>query len=392
MTPVSPPQRIGLMCFVIILFTAHAALAVQAPESLPVSAICIEADTGMVIYEEHAALKRPPASMLKLMQMLLVVEGMNAGKWTPDTPVTVSKEAERMGGTQVFLNEGETWPLKDMLKAVAVASANDAAVAIAEAFWGSKEDFLKAMNARARELGMTDTIFHSVHGLPPDRGGEFDATTAKDMAILARECVKHPEILKLTAQKEAYFRGSDAPYHNTNKLLWRMDDCDGLKTGYIRAAGFCITATAKRDGIRLIAVVMGAGRNEHFSRARQLLEDGFARITRVKILDKNQSVGEPVPVEHCEIEHIRLMPAEDVWALLVKDQIKHLEFRPEHPNPLQPPLKEGEITGEIHVLLRGEPIARAPLVTPQALIPKGWRLRIQDGVAKWEYLEIADGK
>ncbi len=392
MTRMSPRPRIGLISLVIIFFAAHASLAAPTPKSLPVSAICIEADTGMVIHEEHAALKRPPASMLKLMQMLLVVEGMDAGKWTPDTPVTASKEAERMGGTQVFLTEGETWPLKDMLKALVVASANDAAVAVAEAFWGSKEDFLKAMNARARELGMNDTTFHSVHGLPPDRGGEFDATTAKDMAILARECVKHPEIMKLTAQKEAYFRGNDAPYHNTNKLLWRMDDCDGLKTGYIRAAGFCITATAKRDGIRLIAVVMGAGRNEHFSRARQLLEDGFARVARVKILDKNQPVGEPVPVEHCEIEHIRLMPAEDVWALLVKDDRKRLEFRPEHPNPLQPPLREGEIAGEIRVLLRGEPIASAPLVAPQALIPKGWRLRIQDGVARWEHLDIADSK
>ncbi len=392
MTRISPNPRISVIPFVIILLVAHAAPAAPTPKTLPVSAICIEADTGLVIHEENAELKRPPASMLKLMQMLLVVEGMDAGKWTPDTPVTASKEAERMGGTQVFLSEGETWPLKDMLKALAVASANDAAVAIAEAFWGSKEDFLKAMNARARELGMNDTTFHSVHGLPPDRGGEFDVTTAKDMAILARECVKHPEIIKLTAQKEAYFRGDGTPYHNTNKLLWRMADCDGLKTGYIRAAGFCITATAQRDGIRLIAVVMGEGRNGHFTRARQLLENGFTRIARIKILDKNQPVGEPVPVDHCEIEHIRLMPAEDVWALLIKDDLKRLEFRPEHPNPLQPPMQEGEIAGEIRVLLRGDTIASAPLVVPQALTPRGWRLHIQDGIARWEYLDIVDSR
>lgn len=372
--------------------SAVPAYAAQAKPSLPISAICVEAETGVVLHEENALVKRPPASMLKLMQMLLVTEGIAAGKWTLDTSVTASKEAQRMGGTQVFLEEGETWPLRDMLKALAVASANDAAVAIAETFWGSKEDFLKAMNARAKELGMDDTTYHSVHGLPPERGGEFDVTTAKDMVILARECVKYPEILQLTSLKEATFRGGNTPYHSTNKMLLRMNDCDGLKTGFIRAAGFCVTATAKRNDIRLIAVVMGAGKNEQFSRAKQLLEDGFARIGRVKILAKDEPIGEAVPVDNCEIEHIRLVPAEDVWALMAKDDVKRLEFRPSHPIPLEPPLRAGDIAGELHVILRGDTIARAPLTTPQTLKPKAWRLRIQDGVAKWEHLDITDSK
>lgn len=248
--------------------------AFDVPEG--VSAICVEAESGRVLFEKDADVARPPASMVKLIQMLLVCEGLRHGEWTLDTPVRVTRNAERMGGTQVFLKAGEAHELGDLMKAVAVASANDAAMAVAEGLWGSKEAYLERANERMRQLGMTNTTFRSVHGLPPEKGELPDATTARDMALLARACVREPLIREWTSMQELVFRPGQATQYNTNKLLWRMADCDGLKTGYIRAAGYCVTGTAQRDGARLIVVVMGhPNNNGRFALARDLLETGF---------------------------------------------------------------------------------------------------------------------
>ena len=243
------------MAALLALSAAYAAAAKEEPEI--VSTICVEAETGMVLAEENAAIVRPPASMIKMIQMLLVTEGLYKNSWTLETPIHVSLHAQKMGGTQVYLEAGETWTLGELMPAIAVASANDAAMAVAEGLWGSEEKYLEAVNARAKELGMASTEFHSVHGLPPDAGEEPDGTTARDMATLGRACVAYPYIMRLVGAKELQFRPEEAIKHNTNKLLWRMEDCDGIKTGYIRASGFCVTATAQRDGIRLIGVVMG---------------------------------------------------------------------------------------------------------------------------------------
>lgn len=267
--PVAGPL---FVVFAAVLFSGGA-----SPDSLPVSALCIEAGTGRVLAEENADLRRPPASMVKMMQMLLVSEGLRSGRWTSDTPITATGHARRMGGTQVFLREGEVRTLGELMQAVAVASANDAAMAVAEGLWGSEEVYLAEVNERARNLGMNDSEFHSVHGLPPDRGEEPDRTTARDMALLARRCVRDPQILAWTRQTKVRFRPGEPYYPSTNKLLEGMDDCDGLKTGYIRAAGFCITATAEREGLRLIAVVMGHRNSKgRFRLAEKLLEEGFA--------------------------------------------------------------------------------------------------------------------
>ncbi len=229
-------------CCVVVCLGVSASVFAAAASAPDVSVICVELDRGLVLYEEHADIKRPPASMIKLMLMLLVAEGYGRGDWTHDTAIPVSALAESMGGTQVYLNAGESWPLGELMRAVSVASANDAAMAVAEGLWGSEAKYLRAANARAGALGMKDTVIHGVHGLPPDNGEDFDQTTARDMAVLAAMCAKEPEIMGLVGQKELQFRPKDATKFNTNKMLWRMDDCDGMKTGFIRAAGFCVTA------------------------------------------------------------------------------------------------------------------------------------------------------
>ncbi len=269
----------GKLCvFGAVLIAVCMPVVAYAHDPIPegVSAICIEPDTGHVLFEENADIVRPPASMIKLIMMLLVSEGIDAGDWTLEQPITASAKAERMGGTQVYLSEGEVWSLGKLMEAIAVSSANDAAMAVAEGLWGSEEAYRTRMNERAAELGMTNTKFVSVHGLPPDKGEDPDATTARDMAILAAECVASERIMTWVGTKEYVFREGAQPFYNTNKLLWRMEGCDGLKTGYIRAAGFCVSATAQHNGKRLVSVVMGhPSKYGRFNLAQQLMEEAF---------------------------------------------------------------------------------------------------------------------
>ncbi len=360
--------------------------------ALPESAICIDATTGLTLFEDHADLRRPPASMIKLMLMLLVAEGLEEGRWTETSPVTASAEAQRMGGTQVFLKAGDTHPLERMMEAVAVASANDAAMAVAEGLWGSKAAYLKASNQRARELGMVDTIFRSVHGLPPDDRKTFDLTTARDMALLARACVRHERILAWTGLREMCFTPGQSTHYNTNKLLWRMDDCDGLKTGFIRAAGFCVTATAERDGVRLVAVLMGAtSKYGRFNRAEKILEDGFASLRRMRLVKGGTYVGPPLPVEGGKRKTIRLRAETDVWARVPVEARDRVQVVTEQPKRLEAPMKAGTPVGELIARLGDTVLGRCELLLPADLEPDGWRLEMEDNRVYWKGLPESGG-
>lgn len=340
-----------------------------APE-VPVSAICVEVETGMVLHDENADLPRPPASMVKLMQILLVTEGVAAGKWKLDQAITVSKNAEGMGGSQVYLKMNDIWPLDTLIQAMSVASANDAAMAVAEGLWGSKEKCLEAMNARAKELGMTSTVYRSVHGLPPSAGQEPDVTTARDMATLGRECAKHPELFRWTSMKEFKLRPEEAPHANTNKMLWSMPDCDGFKTGFIRLAGFCITATAKRNDIRLIAVVMGDNKRERNKYAEQMMDEGFAVLTRKKVVSQGDVMGDPVPVEKCMTPEVKLTAGNEVWVIVKNDDVPKIEVIADCPPKLMPPIAAGTVLGEFRVQLNGTVLGKGPLLAPVELKPK----------------------
>jgi len=361
---------------------AVAAVAAAATAESGVGTICIEAQSGLVIAEANADVRRAPASMVKMMQMLLVAEGLRAGKWTLATPVTVTDHAQGMGGTQVYLEQGDVYPLGQLMQAVAVASANDAAMAVAEGLWGSEEACKQAMNQRAAGLGMANTVFHSVHGLPPDAGEQSDQTTARDMARLAQFCVLQPRILEWTRCKEFTFKPGQAVNYNTNKLLWKMDDCDGLKTGFIRSAGFCVTATAARDNIRLIAVVMGGqSSGPRFDTARKLLEDGFAQVCRTRVLAQGDPVGESIPVANCEAPRIQLTAAQDLWIVVKQDDVGKLTVTPEHAGLLEAPIAAGEAIGVAHAGLQGKPLASVPLTVPDDLPEAGWRWKLQRSLA-----------
>ncbi len=267
-------RRLVAAALAACLIAGNAGAVEPGEEAL--SSICVDAATGAVVSEHNADQARPPASMIKLVMMLLVAEGVDRGAWALERPITATAHAQQMGGTQVYVEAGDVFELGHLMKAVAVASANDAAMAVAEGLWGSEATYLETANARAMSLGMKNSDFHSVHGLPPSKGELPDKTTAREMAILARACLTHAQIREWVSMKEFQFRPEDTIHYNTNKLLWRMENCDGLKTGYIRAAGYCVTATAERGGRRMIAVVMGhPNGNRRFKLAEELIDAGF---------------------------------------------------------------------------------------------------------------------
>jgi D-alanyl-D-alanine carboxypeptidase (penicillin-binding protein 5/6) len=246
-------------------------------------AIVVEAATGRVLFEDHADAKGYPASVLKLMDLLIILEKIEQGQLSLQDPVPVSEKAAKTGGSQVWLEPKESFSLDDMLYALMVRSANDVAVALAEKVGGSTDGFVELMNQKARALGMTSTEFHSVHGLPPAKGQQDDVTTARDLAILCHEVLKHPQALRYTSTRDRVFRpeaGKKTVRMQThNHLLGHLDGCDGLKTGFIDKAGFSIAITAMRNGQRVIVIVLdSADRKLRDAKASELTAKGFAAL------------------------------------------------------------------------------------------------------------------
>lgn len=246
-------------------------------------AIVISAD-GEVLFEDKADAPGYPASMVKMMNLLLILEGVDRGAWKLTDPVVVTAEAAGMGGSQVFLKEGELFPVEELLYAMMIQSANDAAAALALKVAGTRDGFVELMNRRAAELGMRKTRFHSVHGLPPTEGQEPDVTTARDMARLCMALLRRPDVLKYTSVIKRPFR-PDAPepfiMETHNRLLKTFEGCDGLKTGYFKLGGYSMAVTAQRGGARAVAILLGSlDRETRDAKARELLSQGLAELAR----------------------------------------------------------------------------------------------------------------
>ncbi len=274
-------------------------------------AVVIDADTGTILQEDHASAAAYPASMVKLMNLFLILDDVKAGKLRLDEPVTVAREVSQVGGRQVWLKEGEVFPLEELVYAMMIHSANDAAAALAIRASGSREAHAARMTAKARELGLRNTVFHSVHGLPPGPGQEVDVSSALDMALLSKTLLEvHPETLKYTSISTRPFRdGNPVQLTSSNKLLGKVPGCDGLKTGYFYAGGFSITATAEREGRRVIAVVLGSkDKNVRDAKAAELIESGFIKLPPLPP-PVVEPVPEPVPVAPVvEEKHNILLP------------------------------------------------------------------------------------
>ena len=265
-------------------------------------AIVMDAATGSILYEENPDVVAPPASVTKLMTFLVVHDALVAGKIQLSTPVQIATEDAKTGGTQVWLDTRETFPVEELLYALMIQSANDAASALARATAGSRTAFVAQMNARARTLGMTHTTFRSPHGLPPSqrKNVEGDLTSPRDLALLSRELLLHTDVLKYSSTKMRDFGTGVRPkvvvMHNHNHLLGSVVGCDGLKTGFTNAAGFCLAATAQRADKRIIVVLMGSpDRKSRDAQVRRLIEDGFAKIPATSVFTGPPTAISAVP-------------------------------------------------------------------------------------------------
>jgi D-alanyl-D-alanine carboxypeptidase (penicillin-binding protein 5/6) len=280
-------------CLVTLTFLNEALASGETTARDPyASAIVVEADSHQVLHAENADRAVYPASIVKLMTLRVVLDKISTGELSLDDKVTATAEAARMGGSQVYLAEHEVFSVDDMLYALMIQSANDAAMALALHIGGTKAAFVAMMNKRAVDLGMLDTRFTSPHGLPPSRGGRADVTTARDVAKLARSVVRDPLALHYSSTQVRKFRDGKFELRSHNDLLKSYEGCDGLKTGYYGRAGFSIAATAQRNSVRVIAVVMGSRSSATRDRnAARLLTLGFDRAPELVAA----AVGPPLP-------------------------------------------------------------------------------------------------
>ena len=332
-----------IFCFCINVKAEDLSLASNAK-----SAILLEASTGEVIFEKNSHEKLHPASMTKMMSMLLILENIEKGVINWDDIVTVSSNASSMGGSQILLETNEQMSVSDLFKGIAVASGNDAVVAMAEKIAGTEEEFVNMMNKRANELGLTDTNFKNCHGL--DDANHY--SSASDMAKIALELVKHEKLFEYTSIYEDYLReGTDRKFWlvNTNKLVRFYSGADGLKTGYTGEAGFCLTATAKRNGMRIIAVVMGEPDSKtRTSDVSSMLDYAFAQYETETFLS-TESILDTKNINKGKKEYVNIVPKENVTILNKKtDNKKNATYNLEMYD-MKLPLKKGDIVGKLSV-------------------------------------------
>ncbi len=356
------------------LATSSPKVVKREPAPAPVQAepcraeILMEADTGTVLFEKDAHTPYPPASMVKMMTAYVTMSFIEEGKASLEDKVTASKWASRIGGSQIYLKEGEVFTLEELLKAVMISSANDAAVAIAEHLSGSTEGFVDLMNLKAQELGMKESTFHSVHGLPPGPGQAEDLASAYDLALLARAIVnRFPKILEYASIQEAPIRDNSFIMHNVNKMLGTFKGLDGIKTGFYRQAGFCITSTAKRADTRYIAVVMGCQTSTvRFNEAARLLNMGFNMFECKKLAIKDEPYTKTLPVVNGEKKEALLIYSDTVSVLLKRLDTSKITTQEQFTvSKLQAPVARGTRVGTVTFTSGDKELGAAGLVTAE---------------------------
>ncbi|MBQ1196762.1 MAG: D-alanyl-D-alanine carboxypeptidase [Clostridia bacterium] len=357
--------------WIVLLFTYICCLEVGAAaweEKVPAlapldckSAVLMEAATGRILYEQNADAALPPASVTKVMTLLLAMEAIEKGIITLDQMLTASEHAASMGGTQVFLEVGEQMSVEDLLKSVIIASANDAAVVLAEAIAGSEESFVAMMNSRAAELGMNNTHFENTNGL--DDTVTNHVTSARDIAIMSRELISHEKILQYSGIWMDTVRNGAFGLTNTNRLVRFYRGATGLKTGSTSKAKFCISATAKRDGMHLIAVIMGAEtRDVRNAEAAKLLDWGFANYSLY-----TYEASDPGEIKLLGSKEKFITSQADGIAILVpKGKASKVTVEAELPESISAPIAEGDTVGKLIFKLDGETVGELNVTSSES--------------------------
>jgi D-alanyl-D-alanine carboxypeptidase (penicillin-binding protein 5/6) len=378
----------GVLLFAAValaVFVPSGAYSVEGESTSPVTltgdfktAIVIDAETGLVLVAANENTRRQPASMLKMMTELIVLEHIAEGDMTLDEKIKVSAKASNMGGSQVYLKHGEVFTVEELLGALAIHSANDAAVALAEHLAGSTDAFIDLMNMKAEDMGMLNTEFHTVHGLPPGWKQKPDMTTATDLAILGRELVKYPQALQWASTKNAPFRDGKFILTNPNKLVGNYRGLDGLKTGYTGPAKFCVTATAIQKGKRLISVVMGCSTDKaRATETTRLLTYGFNMYRQVEVIAAaGEALDEPVTVKGGKKKKVSVAYGESLTVSVPKNREGDLVIQNEITQPVQAPLTLGLEVGRAVVTLDGVELGSVPIVTMEEIAKGNWLNRL----------------
>lgn len=358
-------KKCAVACILMVVFflgLAPPVLAGAELETVKADAyIMTEADSGKVLLAKNENKRLPPASMTKLMTLLLAAEALEEGRVTLKEKVSTSDHASQMGGSQIYLAPGEEMTFEDMLIAVAVGSANDASVAVAEKLEGTHLAFVDKMNAKAKELGMKNTQFKNSNGLP----ATDHFTTAADMAILARAALRQPRVMEYCSIKEYPLRGGKFILYNTNKLLWWYKGTDGFKTGRTEEAKNCLTSTVKRDGLRLIAVVMASPETRgHFRDSMEMYNYGFARYAYKTFVPRNKVCG-TVKVGKGRQEQVEVLAQEDAGALFVKGEKAKITSKQMLLKYVDAPVSKGEKLGEVQIYKNGTKIKTVALIAAQ---------------------------
>lgn len=336
------------------------------PEVKAPSAVLMDQATGQVLYELNSHQRLHPASVTKVMTLLLIMEAIDSGRISMDDTVTASANAASKGGSQIYLEEGEQLSMDEMLKSVVVSSANDCAVALAEHLCGSESAFVELMNQRAAELGMEDTNFVNCTGLDDESAASEHLTSAYDIAIMSRELLKHDAIKNYTTIWMDTVRNGTFGLSNTNKLIRFYNGATGLKTGFTSKARYCLSATAERDGLELIATVMNAATSsDRFETAKSLLDYGFANYAMV-VPEPEEELGEiPVSTGKAASVPVELAPAEGI--LMDKGDKAAVTTRVELAQELEAPVEKGQKVGELVVTANGRELGRVDILAAEAV-------------------------
>ena len=335
------------------------------------SALLMDGATGTVLYEQNAHEALTPASVTKVMTMLLIMEAIDSGRIGWDDTVTASEEAAAKGGSQIYLKVGETMSVSDMLKSIAVSSANDCACAMAEHIAGSESAFVDMMNSRAKELGMNDTNFVNCTGLDDGENAAAHKTSAYDIALMSRELlVNHPDVKKFTTIWMDTVRNGTFGLSNTNKLVRFYNGATGLKTGFTSGAGYCLSASAQRDGMELIAVVMGCeSSKDRFAACKSMLDYGFASFAVVKA-----EMPEPaqVPVRLGTVNSVAAVPGSSQALLIDKAQKSLISTEVQLDEEVTAPVSRGQRLGTMTIRAGEQVLAQIPLVAEQPVEKLSW--------------------
>ncbi|NEU30850.1 D-alanyl-D-alanine carboxypeptidase [bacterium LRH843] len=374
------------LCLVLSLCTPVARAAEKPQINLAEkasSAIVIERDTGEILFEKNSNEKLPPASMTKIMTMLLIMEAIDKGTLKYDDMVRTSEYAASMGGSQVFLEPGEEMSVSDMLKAIAIASGNDASVAMAEHIAGTEEEFVSMMNEKAKELGLVNTNFNNTNGLP----AKDHYTTAHDLAVMSKELLKYEEITKFTGIYEDYLReNTDKRFWlvNTNKLVRFYPGVDGLKTGFTREAMYGLVATAMKNDMRIISVIMGApSPKERNAQITSMLDYAFGQFMTHKLYERDHQLTE-VPVSKGDKKTVPVLTSESVSLLTKKgEKIDDAIERHEIDTNLQAPVKKGDNIGKLIVEKDGKVLISSPLVAGEDVGEASWWMMFKRVLSKF---------